>query len=382
MSIATLTERRIASVTITDEAIVARLVDGRTVSVPLHWSWRLQEATPEQRKHWEIVGEGEGVRWPDVDEDISIEGMLRGVPARRPSRAETRVLLDASSLIDVEHGKPVSFAKLEIVLREQHARLILTYTSVLEFAAPFEKTRGRLALHDLLQQVDRLPTGYLREGAVKVTELREAVAAFNEGRECTPINPYGNRWDETLFADGPRPTEALVGQSLFDLVSMALSGGNVLRHGKDLLGPKLERGFAQVRRARQKAQVPAKERFQAEVRGELAHHSIPLAAGKLAEFASWIYEDPSRCPGLRLACEWHEEWRRNATQPFRWNNILDRAHVLAVPYVDAVTMDRNAADLCLRATKRLKAKNPTINYDERIFTGLEQLLQNKFQRDA
>ena len=81
-----MTEARIASVNVTDEAIVARLADGRIVSVPLEWSWRLQDATSEQRAHWEIVGDGQGVHWPDIDEDISVDGILRGVPARRPSQ--------------------------------------------------------------------------------------------------------------------------------------------------------------------------------------------------------------------------------------------------------------------------------------------------------
>ena len=86
MSIVTQIEPRIVSVDVTDDAIIARLVDGRVISVPLEWSWRLKDATPEQRGRWEIIGDGQGVHWPDVDEDISIEGMLRGVPARRPSR--------------------------------------------------------------------------------------------------------------------------------------------------------------------------------------------------------------------------------------------------------------------------------------------------------
>lgn len=77
-------EPRIQDVIVTDETITAHLADGRSVSVPLAWSWRLSEATPEQRAHWEIVGDGQGVHWPDVDEDISAEGMLHGVPARRP----------------------------------------------------------------------------------------------------------------------------------------------------------------------------------------------------------------------------------------------------------------------------------------------------------
>jgi hypothetical protein len=77
---------RVAAVEVTEQLIVARLVDGRTISVPLAWSWRLSDATPEQRARYEIIGDGTGIRWPDIDEDLSIRGMLAGVPARRPRR--------------------------------------------------------------------------------------------------------------------------------------------------------------------------------------------------------------------------------------------------------------------------------------------------------
>lgn len=79
---ATSNEPRIASVTVTDDEITASLVDGRTIGVPLLWSWRLTAATPEQRQNYEIFGSGQGVNWPDVDEDISAMGMLTGGPAR------------------------------------------------------------------------------------------------------------------------------------------------------------------------------------------------------------------------------------------------------------------------------------------------------------
>jgi len=79
-------EPRIVTIEVTDDAITAELADGRTVSVPLAWSWRLSEATPKQRKNFEIIGSGEGVHWPDVDEDISASGMLQGVPARPPKQ--------------------------------------------------------------------------------------------------------------------------------------------------------------------------------------------------------------------------------------------------------------------------------------------------------
>lgn len=86
MSIAAnLNEARIKSVEVTDEEITAHLIDGRTISVPLAWSWRLSEATAEERVRYEIIGDGQGIHWPDIDEDISAEGMLYGTPAHRKS---------------------------------------------------------------------------------------------------------------------------------------------------------------------------------------------------------------------------------------------------------------------------------------------------------
>src|SRR4051812_24031544 len=85
MSIAAVSEPRILALKISNDSIIAQLADGRTISVPLAWSWRLSDATPAQRKNFELIGDGEGAHWPDVDEDISARGMLEGIPARRPT---------------------------------------------------------------------------------------------------------------------------------------------------------------------------------------------------------------------------------------------------------------------------------------------------------
>lgn len=77
---------RARSVEVTDELITAHLVDGRTISVPLWWSWRLSDATTTQRNNFEFIGDGLGIHWPDIDEDISIQGMLTGAPAKRPRK--------------------------------------------------------------------------------------------------------------------------------------------------------------------------------------------------------------------------------------------------------------------------------------------------------
>jgi hypothetical protein len=87
MSIVESVEPRIQNIKVTADAIVAYLVDGRVVSVPLAWSWRLSEATAKQRARFKLIGGGQGVHWPEIDEDISVEGMLHGVPAHHPQNS-------------------------------------------------------------------------------------------------------------------------------------------------------------------------------------------------------------------------------------------------------------------------------------------------------
>ena len=93
MNTAASSDPRIQRVRVTEDEIIAQLVDGRVISVPLAWSWRLAEATRAQRAHFRLIGTGQGIHWPEIDEDISVEGMLHGAPARRPrsSAAAPRV---------------------------------------------------------------------------------------------------------------------------------------------------------------------------------------------------------------------------------------------------------------------------------------------------
>jgi hypothetical protein len=68
-------------VDVTNDALSVDLVDGRTVSVPLAWYPRLLHATPAERKNWRLIGKGQGIHWPDLDEDISIENIVLGQPS-------------------------------------------------------------------------------------------------------------------------------------------------------------------------------------------------------------------------------------------------------------------------------------------------------------
>ena len=69
------------NVQVTSNALIVDLNDGRTVSVPLAWFPRLLHGTPKERKNWRLIGEGEGIHWSDLDEDISVENLILGKPS-------------------------------------------------------------------------------------------------------------------------------------------------------------------------------------------------------------------------------------------------------------------------------------------------------------
>ena len=74
-------EPRAQRVTVTEDSVVVDLTDGRTVSVPLAWYPRLLHGTLEERDNWRLIGSGEGVHWPDLDEDLSIDSLISGRPS-------------------------------------------------------------------------------------------------------------------------------------------------------------------------------------------------------------------------------------------------------------------------------------------------------------
>lgn len=82
-------EPRAQDVRVTADELEVSLTDGRRIAVPLVWYPRLLHATAAQRGNWQLLGDGEGIHWPDVDEDLSVEGLLRGSPSPEARRTTT-----------------------------------------------------------------------------------------------------------------------------------------------------------------------------------------------------------------------------------------------------------------------------------------------------
>jgi len=80
---------RVKNVSLTEDTLSVDLVDGRTIVVPLVWYPRLLDATLEQRQNWQVSAAGYGIHWPEIDEDLSTAGLLRGAPAAEAVRARS-----------------------------------------------------------------------------------------------------------------------------------------------------------------------------------------------------------------------------------------------------------------------------------------------------
>ena len=75
---------------VTDAMLVVELIDGRSLSVPISWFPRLDAATPSERSRWVLVGKGEGIHWPEIDEDVSVESLIAGRPSGESAKSLER----------------------------------------------------------------------------------------------------------------------------------------------------------------------------------------------------------------------------------------------------------------------------------------------------
>lgn len=96
-------DERVEAVYFTRDSLVVDLMDGRTISVPLTWYPKLLIGSPKERSHWEISGGGYGIHWPEIDEDLSTEGLLRGAPA--PKAASTRDVKKIAKSVATSHSR-------------------------------------------------------------------------------------------------------------------------------------------------------------------------------------------------------------------------------------------------------------------------------------
>jgi len=110
------------NVRVTREALIVELHDGRTVSVPIAWYPRLAHGSMKERQQWELIGPGIGIHWPVLDEDISVDGLLRGLPSGESSESLKRWLASRGRPAN-QRLQPVKARRRSVTKRGPRARL-------------------------------------------------------------------------------------------------------------------------------------------------------------------------------------------------------------------------------------------------------------------
>jgi len=288
------------------------------------------------------------------------------------------ILLDTRDLINLaEHERPITLRDFETYLNAGNHRVVLSSTSVREFAGPLARGGEFLRLRPLLQSLERLPHTYIKEVTILAVELEAAVAAFSASVEPEPCSPFVDRWDRTFMPlpGGRQPiAEMLVGLRLDETVYY------VYRHNPQLFAPPehhlaaLKAIFDADRALLRCGQAPARQHFIRSVKKHAASHHVVLPRDREEEFAEWVYKSPSRCPGLRLGHEVSRALMANYNDVPEVGDFSDFAQVFAVPYVDAATLDNRFRDYCRTASRKIVRMGGLYNYSERICRDLTEVM--------
>jgi hypothetical protein len=309
---------------------------------------------------------------------------LQAVSEPRSYNTLVRFLLDAKDLIDaVEHNHPLALTDFDQYLRTRGHQLVLTSTNVREFVAPLMTDNDFLKMRGLLQSLEALPVCYLREATILHEELTAAWRAHESGRDYIGIDPYVTRWDETLFP-GEAPSRIFVAFRLDEIIHRLWR-----RPSKPLLIPQrhIDWTRANIEKEREITE-PERLSLKKNFIGSVARHlqvgklfrigEIVLDEPALVGFGKWIYADPRRCPGFRLHYSIYHELVHNVRDLPKDGDLLDFAHIPAIPYTDAITMDRRMTDYATRVSRRLQAEYSYTNHAERIFPKLAPLLDERW----
>ena len=268
-----------------------------------------------------------------------------------------RILLDTKDLIDlVERDRPVRLERVNDIFRAAGHHLVISFSSVGEFCAPVLSGGDLLDMRHNLQRLERLPLAYIREAYIPFLEIASALEAFKSGGDYAPINPYVQRWDNTVQQPWvPSATGSFVGYRIDEAVI------DILRTNPEAIkGAKknIEAYRLMLDADRNLPQPPPViEQFERTITRHLARYPLETVGVDLAKFSKWIYEKPSRCPGLRLTFDKYNLIRGDQQHRAQPGDFNDFAHLTAIPYVDAITLDRRVVHLANATLRNLDRKH-------------------------
>lgn len=273
---------------------------------------------------------------------------------------------DSKDLINLlERSVPCGTEQFEDFLRSNGHQIALSFCTVVEVAAPLLERRARTNVMTVLGKLETMPIRYVHEAKIPLLELSEARDSFSLSREYLQVNPFVGRFDGVISVTGLAPTRCFLkyrlAETVFDLWRY---NPRIFCRYKELAA-KMRNSVINDRNIQNPPSPTAN--FTKKVALDFQLDRLPLPAAGFEALASWIYNSPSRCPGIRVAYETYHRLVRNSTDIPKDSDLVDILRLYSLPYVDAMTVDRRI----LNYVKQARG----LNLSPKLFSDLKAIME-------
>jgi hypothetical protein len=258
-----------------------------------------------------------------------------------------KIYLDSKDVIDVfQTGHPCSASVFHSYLSEGGHELVLSSYTIFEIAAPLLHPSIHGNVMTLLNELEKLPILYVHPD-VRGLELKQALHAFSSKGEYQPVIPFVKRFDQTLDLSADPATSQFMNYPLAGIVWDLYTTGAL--KGLETFAKPMK---ALISKDRNIGRPPSLGSHFAKII-ERNLRDDGLSCSEVKSFANWIYKNPHRCPGIRLSYEvWHQIVK-NRTDGLEDSDMEDHQHLICLPYVDRITLDRRMHGYVSQAAKKI-----------------------------
>lgn len=253
------------------------------------------------------------------------------------------------------------------MLQNGKHELVLSYYTICEVAAPLKVPHSKTNVMDFLNNLESLPHTFSNSGAGITRSELQAANAFYPNPTYEDINPFVQRFDHAICLEGNPSTKLFLNYSLAEIVWDLHCSGSLLG-----LSQYSERMKETMKTDRSLENPPSVcSAFLRTVEQDIQDLQLSIHPQEILSLGKWIYENPLRCPSLRLNFEMWHEIRKNKTDFLVDSDLEDYQHLSLLPYIDFMTLDKRMHAYTSQVLRRLN-----LNYGRRIFTSSEELIQN------
>jgi hypothetical protein len=273
------------------------------------------------------------------------------------------IYLDTSDLINICHGRaPLTVPDLVRELESRRHTVVFSLTTLTELITPL-KSNQLLEVRRDLNLIEKLPHTFINEARIHHLEIREAISAFEQGREYNSdaITAFASRLADAVDIYGAPQyiverglrirTEMIVNYRIWDTIDYLWKYDPAMFD----VHRRREAEWKWLMSSDRAISDPPdlSDHFVTAMHRDLATHAIQPPTAGIERFARWVYESATRCPGVRLAYETHHRLRKNLTAKTHASDLIDLARISSIPYVDFVVTDKEMMDYCRQAATEI-----------------------------